>query len=261
VFIVYWLYQVCAWLVVGLTLERVLVVWMPYKMKVNSHKHKRNVIAYITLTAVVLLASDCHFLWNNEIVTSSPDNTTIISRCTCKPHMTNFYANIWPWIDLVIASLLPFILILIGNISIISRLVHAKKAHSMTSQNRKSRLGGTTSMLLSVSFMFILSTSPICILIALHNIFDPFQSGEPLVIARWSLGWSTVSLLSYVNNAINFWLYCVSGQKFRQQLALMICYKQEKVLSSTWTDKLSNGATTPKPSQTYVSSVTEVTRL
>ena len=40
--------------------------------------------------------------------------------------------------------------------------------------------------------------------------------------ADWDLGWAVVNMLMYCNNAMNFFLYLVSGRKFRNQLKQLL---------------------------------------
>jgi len=44
--------------------------------------------------------------------------------------------------------------------------------------------------------------------------------------SRFELARTIAELLMYANHAINFYLYCATGQKFRHQLIWMVCYSR-----------------------------------
>ena len=87
-------------------------------------------------------------------------------------------------------------------------------------QRRPSQEGSTrlTLMLLTISFTFLVTTLPLT-LISIAAAFVGRSSGpDALTASRFELARTIAELLMYANHAINFYLYCATGQKFRHQL-------------------------------------------
>lgn len=47
-----------------------------------------------------------------------------------------------------------------------------------------------------------------------------------MTASRFQLARTIAELMMYANHAINFYLYCATGQKFRHQLIWMVCYSR-----------------------------------
>ena len=81
-------------------------------------------------------------------------------------------------------------------------------------------------MLLTISFTFLITTLPL----TLVSIAAAFVSGtagpDALTASRFELARTIAELLMYANHAINFYLYCATGQKFRHQLIWTVCYSR-----------------------------------
>ena len=78
-----------------------------------------------------------------------------------------------------------------------------------------------TIMLLSVTFALIIFTLPMNIRYILFIIVYPWQSERTYAI--YQLIYHVSQKLYFINNAINFYLHCVSGSKFRNDLQVLIC--------------------------------------
>ena len=106
-----------------------------------------------------------------------------------------------------------------------------KSAHSDTpsdNHNKKpgskstSKIGNAniTVMLLAVSFTFLLLTSPVVIVLLYKRYF--WLPSSNVEKARAQLVHAFVDNLMYTNHAINFLLYCLSGRRFRRELAKLL---------------------------------------
>ena len=68
----------------------------------------------------------------------------------------------------------------------------------------------------------MITTAPVCIYtvivdeLSFQGMVNDFDSTSVYLL---------LVTLSYFNNAINFWIYCVSGPKFRAELLAMVNFK------------------------------------
>ena len=125
------------------------------------------------------------------------------------------YVNFMTWSLFILYNLLPFLIMLICNVVIVIRLIGAKyRRRNMASQNM--HVGNTTAMLLGVSFWFLITTGPGCFLMILN--LSNYRSKSPLLMPLL-LHFSR--FLVSANHALNFLFYCVTGQRFRQEMKLV----------------------------------------
>ncbi|KAL4220591.1 hypothetical protein ACF0H5_020988 [Mactra antiquata] len=97
-----------------------------------------------------------------------------------------------------------------------------------TSTNVKSgdHVSSLTAMLLTVNCVFLITTAPIQAFLIGEEYWFSYKTTEEL--AWYNFWWAIVNMLQYINNAIHFFLYCLSGPKFRNELKLM-CRRSRKI--------------------------------
>lgn len=151
--------------------------------------------------------------------------------CFPLPHtLYNYFLNyIWLWIDICVYSLIPFIVMSICSVFILKKIYKKSKNYfnKLINKNSEYQKGKIYKrlrrnrqllyMLLLTNFYFLLSQLPYCILFVLYKGRTSESSfGQPLV-----------HFLLYSNNAINFMLYGLSSQRYREELFGM-CFKTSR---------------------------------
>ncbi|CAH1782718.1 unnamed protein product [Owenia fusiformis] len=228
-FVTYFSKHYSAWILVAVSIERLIAVWHPFRAKQLCTK-KTAIFSLVTM-GVVLVGVDLHFIW-----TLSLDN---IGNCTNRPQFQTFVVQIWIWIDGCIGSFIPFIIMIICNICIIAKVMHARSERVEMTNNSvinyrqssmNSRRGDVckftsmTAMLLGISFGFIITTSPFSIYLLYYHSID-FNLRTEQNKAALFLAYSICGSIFYINSAINFLLYCITGRKFRRELCTICCAK------------------------------------
>ncbi|XP_059157508.1 growth hormone secretagogue receptor type 1-like [Physella acuta] len=221
-----------SWLLVVMTLERSCSACFPHR--VSSFCTKRRACLVILVIVASQLAIQSHFLIGLSLV-PNPSNVTV---CAASSTQYDFVVNtILPIADVVLLSLLPFLFVIVGNVVIVWRAFLSLKTAaelSLTfSKNvlqRKRRTSSMTIILIGLSAIFLLTTSPSCV----YNLWELGGGDDSSVhgAARAELAWALVNILMYCNNTFNFYLYCLSGRKFRNEM--------RRQFSRPHTDSLSN---------------------
>lgn len=85
----------------------------------------------------------------------------------------------------------------------------------ITASSRRST-SSVSKTLLAVTLMFWILNAPIVIFVIGHTYFVESANGQGQ--ATIILVWTIVNILQYMNNALHFFLYCLTGPKFRQEL-------------------------------------------
>ena len=107
------------------------------------------------------------FLWTVKVL-QYPHDGELIPQCAGRKEYAFLVEKVWPWVDTIVYSLLPFVIIMVLNILIIRQVLIARRHRnelpfgSMYEQRRPSHEGSTrlTVMLLTISFAFLLTTLP-----------------------------------------------------------------------------------------------------
>lgn len=168
----------------------------------------------------------------------------------------DFEMYVRPWIAFALVSVLPFVVIAICNVFIVQALMDVKRirekqiASSMTSLtgatstgtgNSLRRGSGSnaagvkasadrtlvqmTAMCLSASFCFLICITPSIVLL----IGRPYWAGtdeQPNV--AYDTAKAASNILVYVNHSLNFFLYSLTGKRFRTQLVAMVTFKKRQ---------------------------------
>ena len=207
-----------AWILVFVTVQRMLIVAFPFKVKVIATRKK----AYISLVVlcIALAAYGIYHLIYADLVTVAVVKGRPIRKCLFKREITEFHFKYYNYIALMATLLLPFLSLLIANIVIIVKVIQAKvKREALVStQSDDGQVRQMTATLISVSVIFLVLNTPYVVV----YYFLPPADGTNIkygIIIAGQFG----SLLNSLNSAINFLLYCITGPTFRKELRAMLC--------------------------------------
>ena len=230
--------QYSSWLLVAVTVERYIAVVHPLK----AHALCNHDLAYkaITIIVVCIICVNLHVFWTFGV---SPSATVLDNHnhCTALPDHKIFVDGAWQWIETILYSFLPFVLILGMNTIIVHQVcVAQRRRHHLASNSEFTALDTDkrmTLMLLFITFVFSVLVLPINITLVLKNFLHPNTSSlnehenSQAVIehrARMELAVTVSRISLHLNHSINFMLYCAAGRKFRQELRRLCCRPCDK---------------------------------
>ena len=100
-------------------------------------------------------------------------------------------------------------------------------------------------MLLTVTFMFLILTTPGHAMIMFSGYVN--YRDDPVVFARFHLFFAIGEKSFYTNYGINFYLYVISGQKFRRDLIklfkIMFCCKSKAATEKSQSSEVNTVST------------------
>ena len=137
--------------------------------------------------------------------------------------MTLKFMKIYQWVRVAFAFLLPFLLLLIMNNFIIHTLRNRPALLKISSDTTRRNTTMKHSekqvyvTLLSVTFSFLILLAPVYTYELVIEITG-YSSKTPLSIAGTFLYLEIASQMANTNYGINFFLYALSGAKFRNDL-------------------------------------------
>ena len=275
------------WLIVAVTTARFIAVAWPLSAlnDASSSGGNRRAVVVIVMLFITFFSTNAHFFWTVEVVyvfdkNGTGANNTSYSRCVITEGYNTLVSIAWPWVDAVLYSFVPLLLLSLLNSLIICNVFRA-------SQRRVSLLAGRTAkspqiqvtsaresstnaadsgvrltvMLLAVSFTFLATTLPNAIVLILTNVFVDRTTMSHQSIAFYVLAQVVGELLMYANHSVNFYLYCATGRKFRYQLMQVFSLSSRRKKSNYETSIVSVGSKNATKQQhlqgetTYLSTV------
>ena len=207
------------WLIIVFTIFRVISVYVPHKANMYCSKMRANLA--IILTVIVIVAYETHYFIGFKLNNVSDEVEGNYTNCYAPTEHLVFYDNYQSWIALIMVSLAPFAVLIIGNMLIIHKLRKANLfRQTMNSTASSNDSNSMMAMLISISILFLVSQTPFIITTLIeyklnYNDYSAeFRDGYFLLEA-------VTKLLTYVNNVANFFCYSISGKQFRQELISM----------------------------------------
>ncbi|KAK3085409.1 hypothetical protein FSP39_002903 [Pinctada imbricata] len=202
------------WLIVAVTLERCIAVRKPLKvLLICKYVRAKYVVAAIIGMACL---ANVHFFWT---ISLTDINGSLL--CSASIQCVTWIDRIWPWIDAVIYSVSPFIILITLNTLMIIKVCKAKRKRQSLheSQNRSGRekAAKLPLMLLTISITFLLTTLPLNAVVISGRFWISFSEGNGHIYL-YTLMKNVTELIMYVNHSINFFLYSATGKKFRTKL-------------------------------------------
>ena len=228
-FFLYVLGQTSSWFLVSMTTHRAASILWPHKMeRTRSTFRAKAVVLTIVLLAVL---ETSHILYGFTIVHRSDSGQ---SDCGFQSEeYQQFFSGIFTWIDSMLGSFLPFAFLAVSNGVIMMRVGQALRdaRHTLaagTESQLRQRQSKTSSMnvtLISVSFTFVALTLPICV-IYIQQFFRTSAFTGDADEAAWSFLVETLgSALWLTNNSINFYIYVLTGSRYRAELLGMLGWR------------------------------------
>ena len=220
VFLVYFAMDLSSWVLMTVTLDRCILVCFPFRSRLFTTMKRA---PYILTTLVLLLVLvNSHFF---ATVTVQNNNCTYESRLTMM---------VWPWIDLVVCNLIPFLVMLFCSLLISRKILQTNKRVSVqrtrtisdesgsapNDNSKAAKSSSVTIMLLIIIFSFFLLTLPLVGFNISYRYWIETATNSEL--ATLELVRTNFSMLLYTNHVIHF-ICCLSGRRFRREVRNLFC--------------------------------------
>lgn len=252
VFLTYASFHISAWILVAVTIERVVSVIWPFKVKRCCTE--RSAIVVTSAIVALVCVMDSHILYGFSL--SPLPIYQGVGECNpAYEDYSMFYNYQWVWIHFVCGFAVPFCFILIGNTLVIHGLRRMRKRqrwmYDETDSGRKPHVhphghnGHHTKTLMIILILlntiFFISQTPL----AIYLVYFPYVVSDLNQVACSDVSiymegaeklwfWESVTHnFAYFNASINFVLYVVSGSRFRKEIVSLLMCRQEFRIQST----------------------------
>ena len=218
--------------ILSMTFDRVYSIIRPHKAaSFNTVKRAKVTILLITIFS-------CLF--------NIPYAFTIDSNGTqCVMDLTTFENRFYFWLTCVVQFAIPFVMLLVMNSVIIHTLRTRSSSLKLTTNDQVKGQGQTEghskdksqgqgqsqqrqifAILLLVAFSFFVLITPLYAFNVYVQVYDYTKTAQRF--AFFYMFYEIVVKLYFTNNAINFFLYVISGQKFRNDLTNLFKWNKGK---------------------------------
>ena len=205
------------WVLVVVTLDRVINLAKPYQASsISNVKNVKYVLLSIFICICVCYAPVLMYIVS--YFDSVFDNNNANARLVLYANCAAVFLPSFKKFDMSIHCILPFILMCIGNTSIIILFYHTIKHRRSMKQtdhdnSDQNRLLSLTTLLLTTSCIYLVLTLPYVIYMGCSGYLS---SGSE------RLFYTCAFCFEYINNSINFLLYCITSKQFRDIFMTMI---------------------------------------
>lgn len=224
---------ISAWLIALITSERAVCLWFPHAFRKVCKPMQAGGIVFIVTVIMFLLCTP--FLVGSDIVSVPYTEVSPVRKCIFVD--TPAFKLVedegtWYYLEGLVHFILPFVIIIVSNISITIKVLGVANSQRRWYQGLRERLRRTAqgkkllttvtlrTIVLSVAFCFGVGPIHLCgyketlqdkkIINNVTHIGGKMDKPPPEYIC--------FVILMYVNNAVNFLLYCLIGSSFRRDL-------------------------------------------
>ena len=216
------------WMLTTFTFDRFVAVCFPL-VRIRYCKQSQIYTALTSVTCVSILFN-IHVFWTRGVQYCDAGDGIQHIYTSCgysNDAAERFEYNIKPWLTLSFANIAPFVLILFFNIAIIRAMLKSPSwnigttstygaRNGAVTQHKKTSHSQSTFMCIAVSATFLFCITPAIVLFVGRPLW---KKGQGYRAAK-----AISDQLTNINHAANLFLYCLTGQKFRNQLiAILKC--------------------------------------
>ena len=223
----YFSLQTATYQILVMTIDKNVAIKWPHKAATYSTPRRAKIII-LTIFTLVLIFNVPHFFI-----------TTLIGGKCYGYSMKSILTKVYSWLTIVINAIIPFTLLIHMNYAIVKAVRNSRKMFrsnvgTAVEETRKKSIKSAdnqlTTMLLLVTtlFLILVLTTYIRFIYAAFIVQD-----TPSKLASSMLIFEISYKLYVTNSGINFFLYCMSRQKFRNDLKKIVCCKRGSNSSST----------------------------
>ena len=211
--------------VLAMTFDKYLAIKWPHRAATYSTSKRVNIFIIILYVFSIIYNSIVFFITG---LNRGDCSLVLLNETTARVH------NVYTWITFVIDGIIPLSLLIYMNTVIVQTVRKSRKMFKENRTNTKMvnspfRNKGTdtrqrkmqnaenqlTIMLLMVSILFTILLIPTYVRTVFVNFF---KIDSPSKYASYYLFFQMTIKLASTNNGINFFLYCISGNRFREDL-------------------------------------------
>ena len=210
------------WVLLVITCDRVISMAKPFLVKSLCTKKNASIVLLVSLVCIcscyipnlIDVYRFVYMIFDKKSVTF-----TIVISCR-NPSL------ILTWMHLFIKCMIPFVLMFLGNIVIIVLLYKVTKARKSMIHNASNNDNSNMDKLVNLAVLLLVTSFTYLFLTLPYNVYTFYNDTKKLPYDSGELFSTCSCFFEYINNSLNFILYCTSGQHFRGVFLRMMGWNQ-----------------------------------
>ena len=224
--------QIVSWMQVLVTMERVVSVASPHKVRLTFSPARSMYLVILILN--ILISVKIGLL----IDTAAAHFSTFDKYCFDTGNFRYIYLVFWPWMNLCVGYFITWIAQFVGS-TVIVLLLRRKSTHggSPLSEDkltgyRRYKISVITKRVIALNVVYNICVTPTNIMSLLYLF------GIPVSVLVYTI----LTMFMIVNNSISFFLYILIGSKFKGELVkMMTAIKCRRYCSKEFTPSVTVG--------------------
>ena len=215
--------QTSAWILVSMTTHRAVSIIWPQRAR-NLSKRCNAVIVVVFIYLFCALTS-AHLFYGNSLQPTEDSQRAECFNSYVSESYGRFFKFIWVFEDMVMAVFLPSAFLLVTNTVLIRKVSQSlREARDSLAEGRSDpfasrdkKMSSMTVTLIATSVAFLLLTAPVIVYMIWRGTLTDDALHDVRLRAILDLAASSSLLLWYTNLGINFYLYCLTGERYRAE--------------------------------------------
>ena len=206
---------------VAFSIERCLAIFFPFRNAVWVTARRTRLIILCIVLYVTVFYSSVPFFYHSYTYTQ--DNRTLYG-CTAAS-APGWWLKTHVLLDSLMYTYGPLSIITLANVLIVIKLIRGVPKNLGASVNTYRQNIRTIPLLLGASVLFICTTGPFVLMTLLRDLDStiPTVSMGDKTLCSTFLFWASLWVLNLGNNSLNFYVYCLTGKKFRNEVVQLLC--------------------------------------
>ena len=195
-----------SWMIVAITAERAIIIALPHKSKAILTRKRAWRVSGCVLFVLCALNTYQPIIYGVE-----PGDSCFLTE----DYNNNLSGVIFGVVDALQYALIPLVILLVCNIILVHNLCKSLHFHSAAGVAQSTDAGTRRiiPMVITISVVFMVLTFPG----ALFLLSDYIPRDILWMPPSRELWFEIVNMFRYLNHTINFFLYLLTGPKFRQE--------------------------------------------
>ncbi|KAL8604340.1 hypothetical protein ACOMHN_028103 [Nucella lapillus] len=221
---------ISGWFLVGLTFHRAVSVVWPHRVNLLCTR-RLAIVQIVGMTLFPSLAYS-HYLYGYELNFSKETGDY---SCELKSgRYLTFVNEIFTYIDMVLYSLLPFTCIICANGVLVwalrgtVRMARHNLAEKESVAAREKATFSVTRTVIVLCVRYVMLTLPASVDYIFGSFFLTAAEVPSPEEAKTYLSSLVMHMLMFSNNAVNFYLYCLTGKRFRVEFIRIFWYARHR---------------------------------
>ena len=219
-----WNFNVCEYIVVAITLSRLLAIVFPMRAVITKIGPKVNVTSIVVVSFLVNLCD----IWTIEYTVHVPKDAAKVTHACLRKQQSSRVLTFVMWLKATICFIVPMLVIFFANLLILRELKKRKRSQPVQRKNDRKEENKVTIMLVVMTCTFFVLLLPY-IAFRWYEYFINSHKSDTKSRGVLDLIRVVCVKLLYSNNAVGFYVYALFNSDVRKELKRIVMKSDHRI--------------------------------